>query len=197
MKKIIGLISLILAALMLAGCLVSCKNISVEDINKTLDALDSILNELDDTSAAGGSSAGTQSPDTAVSSETASAGDEKPDKNGIYTSKEDVAAYIIAYGELPSNFVTKEEAKNLGWSGSGSDALDNYPALKNKCIGGDYFGNYENKLPKKSGRSYTECDIDTLNAKQRGVKRIVFSNDGLIYYTEDHYETFTLLYGEP
>ena len=63
-----------------------------------------------------------------------------------------------------------------------------------KCIGGDYFGNYEGKLPKKSGRKYYECDIDTKGASSRGAKRIIFSNDGLIFYTDDHYETFTQLY---
>lgn len=120
---------------------------------------------------------------------------EKIDVNGVYTSKEDVALYIHTYGKLPSNFITKADAQKAGWSGSGSDALDNYAGTKNKCIGGDTFGNYEGVLPKKSGRTWKECDIDTLHAKQRGVKRIVFSNDGLIYYTEDHYTTFTLLYG--
>ena len=58
------------------------------------------------------------------------------------------------------------------------------------------FGNYEGLLPEADGRTYAECDIDTLGADSRGAKRIVFSNDGLIYYTEDHYETFELLYGE-
>jgi guanyl-specific ribonuclease Sa len=64
------------------------------------------------------------------------------------------------------------------------------------CIGGNTFGNREGLLPSKKGRTYTECDIDTLGAKARGIKRIVFSNDGLIYYTDDHYESFTLLYGD-
>ena len=113
------------------------------------------------------------------------------DRNGTYTSKEDVALYIHLYGELPKNFMTKNEARDLGWSGGG---LERYaPGM---CIGGDRFGNYEGVLPKKKGRTYTECDIDTLGAKSRGAKRIVFSNDGLIYYTDDHYETFELLYGE-
>ncbi len=116
-------------------------------------------------------------------------------EDGVYDSKEDVALYIHTYGKLPSNFITKKEAEKAGWSGSGSDKLDKY--CPGKCIGGDYFGNYEGKLPKASGRKWAECDIDTLGAKNRGVKRIIFSNDGLIYYTEDHYETFELLYGDP
>ena len=110
-------------------------------------------------------------------------------EDGSYTSKEDVALYIHTYGKLPSNFITKEEAQKLGWDGG---YLDKY--AKGKSIGGDYFGNFDNKLPKQKGRSYYECDIDTKGAKARGVKRIVYSNDGLIYYTEDHYETFVKLY---
>ena len=58
------------------------------------------------------------------------------------------------------------------------------------------FGNYEGILPDAPGREWTECDIDTLNYKSRGSRRIVFSNDGLIYYSGDHYKTFELLYGE-
>ena len=113
------------------------------------------------------------------------------DEDGSYTSKEDVALYIHLYGRLPANFITKKEAEALGWSGGSLE-----PYAPGKCIGGSYFGNYEGLLPKKKGRSYTECDIDTLGKKSRGSKRIVFSNDGLIYYTEDHYNTFELLYGE-
>lgn len=116
-------------------------------------------------------------------------------EDGVYDSKEDVALYIHTYGRLPSNYITKKEATKAGWSGNGGDKLEKY--CPGKCIGGDYFGNYEGKLPKASGRKWSECDIDTLGAKNRGVKRIIFSNDGLIYYTEDHYETFELLYGEP
>ena len=118
---------------------------------------------------------------------------EKPaiDKNGSYTKKDDVALYIHTYGKLPNNFITKKEAEKLGWSGGGLDKYAN-----GKCIGGDRFGNYEGLLPKKKGRTYTECDIDTMHKSSRGAKRIIFSNDGLIYYTDDHYESFTLLYGE-
>ena len=113
------------------------------------------------------------------------------DKDGVYTTKDDVALYIYTYGELPSNFITKKEAQKLGWTGGSLE-----PYAPGCCIGGSAFGNYEGKLPEKSGRTYTECDIDTLGKKSRGPKRIVFSNDGLIYYTGDHYETFELLYGE-
>lgn len=113
------------------------------------------------------------------------------DYNGTYTSKDDVALYIHTYGCLPQNFITKKEAQALGWEGGSLE-----PYAPGMCIGGSYFGNYEGLLPEKKGREYTECDIDTLGKKSRGAKRIVFSNDGLIYYTDDHYESFELLYGE-
>lgn len=113
------------------------------------------------------------------------------DEGGEYTSAEDVALYLHLYAHLPRNFITKKDARALGWNGGG---LDDY--ANGKCIGGDRFGNYEGLLPDAPGREYHECDIDTLHAASRGAKRIVYSNDGLIYYTEDHYESFILLYGE-
>lgn len=112
-------------------------------------------------------------------------------EDGTYTTKDDVALYIHLYGHLPDNFITKKAAEALGWSGGSLE-----PYAPGKCIGGSHFGNYEGILPEADGRSYTECDINTLGAKSRGAERIVFSNDGLIYYTNDHYESFTLLYGE-
>lgn len=115
------------------------------------------------------------------------------DENGVYNSKEDVALYIHIYGRLPSNYVTKDEARALGCESLGH--IGDY--LEDGAIGGDVFKNREGLLPKKSGRTYYECDIDTWNKTSRGAKRIVFSNDGLVYYTDDHYESFTLLYGEP
>ena len=116
--------------------------------------------------------------------------DEVPlDEDGSYTTKEDVALYIHTYGHLPPNFMTKKEAEAAGWSGGALDRV-----VPGMCIGGDRFGNYEGLLPKAKGRQWTECDINTLGAKSRGPERIVFSNDGLIYYTPDHYESFELLY---
>ena len=114
-------------------------------------------------------------------------GDGEIDENGVYTTKEDVALYIHTYGRLPNNFMTKKEARAKGWSGG---SLEDY--VPGMCIGGDRFGNYEGVLPDGN---YHECDINTLGASRRGPERIVFSDDGRIYYTNDHYETFTLLYG--
>ena len=112
-------------------------------------------------------------------------------EDGVYDSKEDVSLYLITYGRLPNNYYTKEEARKMGWSGGN---LEQY--VKNGCIGGDVYGNYEGLLPEKAGRIYYEADIDTIGYKNRGSRRLIYSNDGLIYYTGDHYETFTLLYGK-
>lgn len=113
-------------------------------------------------------------------------------EDGTYTSKDEVAAYLNEYGHLPSNFITKKEAKSLGWVSSEGNLDEVAPGMS---IGGDYFGNYEGILPEADNREYHECDID-FDGTYRNAKRIVYSNDGLIYYTEDHYESFELLYGE-
>ncbi len=120
-------------------------------------------------------------------------GNKTVDEDGWYTSKEEVALYIHLYGELPGNYVTKREAEEAGWGGGN---VERYTG-EGTAIGGSTFGNREGLLPKEQGRTYTECDIDTPGQNSRGAKRIVFSNDGLVYYTDDHYESFELLYGEP
>lgn len=110
------------------------------------------------------------------------------DEDGTYNSAEDVSLYLYTFGHLPENYITKNEARDLGWTGG---SLEKY--APGCAIGGDRFGNREGVLPKGT---YHECDIDTIGASSRGAKRLVYSDDGRIYYTEDHYETFTLLYGE-
>lgn len=159
-----------------------------ESVNETAadDIEDSDDVSEDGTGREGVKAADSENSETAVENESAG-----PAEDGVYTSKEEVARYIYIYGHLPSNFITKKEAEELGWQGGSLE-----PYAPGKCIGGSHFGNYEGLLPKKDGRVYTECDIDTLGADKRGAKRIVFSNDGLIYYTGDHYGSFELLYGE-
>ncbi len=107
-------------------------------------------------------------------------------ENGAYTSKEDVALYIHTYQKLPSNFITKKEAQKLGWD-SQKGNLDK--VAKGKSIGGDRFGNYDKKLPEAKGRTWKECDIN-YEGGYRGAERIIYSSDGLIYYTNDHYNSF-------
>ena len=108
---------------------------------------------------------------------------------GEYSDPYEVAEYLYTYHHLPSNYITKDEAEDLGWNSSKGNLWD---VAEGMSIGGDRFGNYEKKLPE--GRSYRECDIDTLGSSSRGAKRIIYSDDGYIYYTGDHYETFELLY---
>lgn len=110
------------------------------------------------------------------------------DEDGTYNSAGDVSLYLYTYGHLPENYITKSEARDLGWSGG---SVEKY--APGYAIGGDKFGNREGVLPEGT---YHECDIDTIGQDSRGAKRLVYADDGRIYYTEDHYETFTLLYGE-
>ena len=107
---------------------------------------------------------------------------DKVHKGGEYTSRYDVALYIRRFGTLPRNFITKEQARALGWRGGPLE-----PYAPGKSIGGDRFGNYERRLPPDN---YRECDIDT-RGKPRGAKRLVYTPKGeRIYYSDDHYKTF-------
>ena len=206
-------ITALLLALLLALSLTACGNPAqtmdtIEKAAQTVQQIAEVLNDTEeDTESAALPASEAQEAAEEASEEPAQASDQETaaeeteeapaaetpaiDEDGVYTTKDDVALYLHTYGHLPSNFITKKEAEKLGWSGGSLE-----PYAPGKCIGGSHFGNYEGMLPEKDGRSYTECDIDTLGADKRGAKRIVFSNDGLIYYTENHYETFELLYGE-
>ena len=113
-------------------------------------------------------------------------------EDGSYSTKEEVAEYLHQYGHLSHNYLTKKQAQELGWVANQGNLWKVAPGMS---IGGDRFGNREGLLPEASGRKYYECDID-FDGGYRGAKRIIYSNDGLIYYTEDHYESFQLLYGE-
>jgi len=108
-----------------------------------------------------------------------------------YSDPYDVADYIHLYGELPPNFITKDEAKEWGWVSSEGNLWEVAPGMS---IGGDRFGNREKLLPEASGRKWYECDVN-YEGGFRGAERILYSNDGLIYYTDDHYESFTAIYG--
>lgn len=112
-------------------------------------------------------------------------GAELPEYGAYYYDLEHVVLYIEVYGELPGNYITKAEAQELGWQGG---SVEDYK--EGAAIGGDTFGNREGLLPKEEGRTYTECDIDTNGYGSRGSRRLVFSNDGLYFYTSDHYESF-------
>ena len=103
-----------------------------------------------------------------------------------YSNPYYVAAYIFKFDKLPPNYITKEEAQELGWL---SHEGNLWEVTENKSIGGNRFYNREGLLPEESGRKWYECDVN-YEGGYRGAQRLVYSNDGLIYYTEDHYESF-------
>ncbi|MBR5564796.1 MAG: ribonuclease [Roseburia sp.] len=166
-----------------------CQNVPVQDTQKQHDMQTESVHEtefLDVTEFA---------EDTEIEQVTETASEELEVfvvEDGTYTSKEEVAAYLHLYGELPDNFITKKEAKALGWVSTERNLAEVAPGMS---IGGDYFGNYEGLLPEEEDRDYYECDINSVDGN-RGAERIVYLNDGLIYYTPDHYDSFELLYGE-
>ena len=122
----------------------------------------------------------------ALAAITVDAADYAVEEDGWYDSMEEVAIYLTFFEELPGNYLTKKEAQAIGWESRKGNLWD----VADGCsIGGDRFGNYEGLLPEAKGRKWTECDID-FDGSFRGAERIVFSNDGLIYYTGDHYESF-------
>lgn len=109
-----------------------------------------------------------------------------------YYTKDDVINYLILYRELPVNYYTKKEARDLGWIAQDGNLWD---VTDQGVIGGDRFGNREGLLPKAKGRQYFEADVD-YSGGRRNAKRVVYSNDGLIYYTDDHYNSFDVIRGE-
>lgn len=202
-------LSLLLAALMLFS-LTACTQ---EEVDTTLEILDAVVSALPEEE----KSPAPQPEETLPDSQAPPAVEDVPvilpavdqqppvietqppveqapalSEDGQYDDKDNVALYIHLYGKLPSNYVTKKDAEALyGWQGGALDVI-----APGKAIGGSYYGNYEGLLPDADGREWTECDIGTIGQTKRGAERIVFSNDGLIYYTPDHYESFELLYGE-
>lgn len=101
-----------------------------------------------------------------------------------------MAAYIHAYGTLPSNYITRDEAKKLGWVSNEGNLAEVAPG---KSIGGEPFRNSENLLPAQEGRQYYMCDVNYTSGF-RNAERLVYSNDGLVYYTSDHFLSFTQMY---
>ena len=134
------------------------------------------------------SSASASSSSTAATS--TSSGNLTVSENGEYTSKDEVALYIHLYGHVPKNYVTKTKARKAGWVNTDANLWD---VLPGKSIGGGGFYNDDGLLPDAPGRKWYECDID-YDGGYRNAKRIVYSSDGLIFYTDDHYKTFEQLY---
>lgn len=202
-RKIVALV--LISVLMLTGCKLFKKNDQDNaELSKSI-----VLQEVSDSGLVELSSDGASSDDSSthegVSTEGSSVDDSKAegnadktgddenvtsagdldilDEDGYYYDVESVVLYLETYDKLPSNFITKSEAKALGWEGG---SVEDYK--EGAAIGGDKFGNREGILPDNN---YTECDIDTNGKNSRGACRLVFSDDGQYYYTEDHYESFT------
>lgn len=102
-------------------------------------------------------------------------------ESGRYTSVEEVSIFLSLYQKLPKNYLKKEDFSR-----------NDYTRENKLSIGGDIFYNREGILPRKNGRVYHECDIDYYGGS-RNSKRIVFSNDHLIFYTNNHYESFSII----
>ena len=187
MKKRILELLLALALLVLGGCTVRDTVQIVESSVTTLQELaDAALSE--DTEAPESGEQFIIAEDPAAEEPEITQTADTVDEHGYYYDAEHVVLYLDVYGHLPENYITKSDARALGWEGRSVEAYQ-----EGAAIGGDRFGNREGLLPEEPGRTYTECDINTLGADSRGAERLIFSNDGLYFYTSDHYASFTEL----
>ena len=181
MKK--RMLALLLALLLaLCGCTVRDTVQIVESSVTTLQELaDAALSEETEAPEAGEQVVTAEDPEATQTADTV-------DEHGYYYDAEHVVLYLDAYGHLPENYITKSDARALGWEGGSVEAYQ-----EGAAIGGDRFGNREGLLPEEPGRTYTEFDTNPLGADSRGAERLIFSNDGLYFYTSDHYASFTEL----
>lgn len=187
MKKRILALLLALMLLALSGCTVRDTAQIVESSVTTLQELaDAALSEDAEAPESGEQFIIAEDPAAEEPEITQTA--DTVDEHGYYYDAEHVVLYLDAYGHLPENYITKSDARALGWEGG---SVESYQ--EGAAIGGDRFGNREGLLPEETGRTYTECDINTLGAGSRGAERLIFSNDGLYFYTSDHYASFTEL----
>ena len=190
MKKTAAVILVfLLSVFLMTGCLDIAEYTGSSQTGSSRDSsssrqYDSVEEESRDDGASGTDAA---SGETVSAASSDSGSQAEVTEDGEYTSKDEVALYIHLYGRLPSNYITKKQAQELGWDSS-SNTLDE--VAPGKSIGGSHYGNYQGILPDGS---YKECDIDYKGGR-RNAKRIIYSADGRIYYTDDHYKTFTQLY---
>ena len=104
----------------------------------------------------------------------------------ILTEEKKVTDYLKENGELPDYYITKKEAQKKGWVAKEGNLCE---VLPGRAISGDIFTNREKTLPVKNGRIWYEADIN-YDCGRRNAQRIVYSNDGLIFVTHDHYKNF-------
>ena len=110
----------------------------------------------------------------------------RSDKQSIdeLTNENTVINYVKQNHQLPNYYITKNEAKKLGWNPSQGNLCE---VLPGKAIGGDHFGNREGKLPKDE--KYFEADVN-YSCGNRNSDRIIFTKNGEVYLTKDHYKSF-------
>ncbi len=182
MKK--RILALLMALLTLLCALTAC---SADQVGDLIDDIGGeIIDSLDDTAPpATAEPAKTDAPSKTDRPASDPEDKDLPVYGEYYYDVVNVVLYLDTYGELPPNYITKDEARDLGWQGG---SVEDY--REGAAIGGDRFGNHEGLLPTAKGRKYTECDIDTDGYGSRGARRLIFSNDGLYFYTTDHYESF-------
>lgn len=198
MKKRILALLLALTLLVLGGCTVRDMVQVVGVSTTTLQELaDAALSDETEAPESGDQFVTTESPaeppeeapqDEAAPADEVSETADTVGEHTYYYDVDHVVLYLDTYGHLPENYITKDEARALGWEGGSVEVYQ-----EGAAIGGDRFGNREGLLPEADGRTYTECDINTNGADSRGAERLIFSNDGLYFYTSDHYASFTEL----
>ena len=193
-KKLLALLLALACLLALTGCqIVDTAQIVEKSVTTLQELADAALSDETEAPESGDQFVTAESPEEAPQDEAAPADEvsETTDTVGEHTYYYDVdhvVLYLDTYGHLPENYITKDEARALGWEGGSVEVYQ-----EGAAIGGDRFGNRERLLPEQTGRSYTECDINTDGADSRGAERLIFSNDGLYFYTSDHYASFTEL----
>lgn len=193
-KKLLALLLALACLLALTGCqVVDTAQIVKKSVTTLQELADAALSDETEAPESGDQFVTAESPEEAPQDEAAPADEvsETADTVGEHTYYYDVdhvVLYLDTYGHLPENYITKDEARALGWEGGSVEVYQ-----EGAAIGGDRFGNREGLLPEQTGRSYTECDINTDGADSRGAERLIFSNDGLYFYTSDHYASFTEL----
>ena len=97
-----------------------------------------------------------------------------------------VVAYLKQNHQLPNYYIRKKEARKFGWNPAEGNLCE---VLPGRAIGGDFFTNREGQLPEKPGRTWYEADLN-YDCAHRNADRLLFSNDGLVFVTKDHYKTF-------
>ncbi|UWX60884.1 ribonuclease N [Chryseobacterium oranimense] len=111
-------------------------------------------------------------------------GKSSPQSVDQLTAEKTVINYVKQNHRLPDYYITKNEARKLGWNASKGNLCE---VLPGRAIGGDKFGNRENQLPQ--GEKYYEADVN-YSCGNRNADRIIFTRNGDVYLTKNHYKSF-------